>query len=65
MPNILRLYYTRTAGRRPPNGKSNGECFVNMSDLQFGVYADGKTADYLAVRYFSSLASYKADDYVI
>ena len=65
MPNILRLYYTKTPGRRPPNGKSDGECFVNMSDLQFGIFNNGATTDYLAVRYFSSLATYKSNDYVI
>ena len=54
MPNILRLYYTKTPGRRPPNGKSDGECFVNMSHLQFGIFNNGATTDYLAVRYFSS-----------
>lgn len=65
MPNILRLYRSKTPGRRPPAGKMDAEVFVNLSDMQVSVFSGGSAADYLAVRYWSSLATYAVSDYVI
>ena len=74
MPNVLRLFRTAVAGRRPPAGAmTTGEIYVNLSDLQFGVNVGdtsqvstpGTPHDLLAVRYFSALAAYVANDYVI
>lgn len=65
MPNILRLYRSKTPGRRPPAGKMDAEVFVNLSDMQVSVFSGGSAADYLAVRYWSSLATYAPSDYVI
>jgi microcystin-dependent protein len=68
MPNILRVARTETAGRRPPfdgvGPSTPGEIYVNLADLQFGVY-DASATDLLAVRYFSANAAYDSADHVV
>ncbi len=64
MPNNLQLLRSTTPGNRPPNTRLDGEPYVNFSDKQFGVMQGGSSIDLIGVRFFSTLASYAANQVV-
>jgi hypothetical protein len=64
MVNRVQTLRSSTPGVRP-TGRSAGELYTNYPDNQLGVVnAAGAAFDLLAVRFFSSLATYVVGDYV-
>jgi microcystin-dependent protein len=67
MPNILRVARSWIAGRRPPfegvGPSTPGELYVNLADLQLGVF-DQSAVDFLAVRHWRASAAYASADHV-
>jgi hypothetical protein len=63
--NIIRNLHSASPGVRPV-GKSLGEIYTNLADMQLGVVNNTNTAiDLIAVRFFSTLASYFTGDCVL
>jgi microcystin-dependent protein len=53
-------------GNRPPPGHSPGELYVNWPDGQLGaVNGSGNNQDLIAIRFFTTLTSYKTGDFVV
>jgi hypothetical protein len=60
--NIIKILSTIVAGRRP-SGHTYGEPYVNFTDNQFGVIDSGNNVhDLLGVPFFSSGATYAANN---
>jgi hypothetical protein len=64
MANIIRILRSITAGNRPPAATTQGEPYINFSDMQFGVY-NAAPVDLLAVRFWASTANYVPNDVVL
>lgn len=57
-------YYTTL--QRPPTTEFSGEVYINFADLQIGALdLSHSPVDFVAVRYYSQIASYVAGDFAI
>jgi hypothetical protein len=58
--NPIRILRSIFAGVRPPSAKMDGEPYVNLADMQFGVMMGGVPQDLLGITIFSPTTSYPA-----
>jgi hypothetical protein len=63
--NVIRLLRSNSVGVRPLAGRTYGEFYANFADLQIGaINASAANQDFLAVRIFSTAATYAVGDFV-
>ena len=66
MTGRVQTLRSNIAGNRPPGGHQPGELYVNWADSQIGVVnSTGANQDFVAVRFFSTSATYAIGDFVI
>jgi hypothetical protein len=58
--NPIRILRSLVTGVKPPSSKMDGEPYVNLADMQFGVMQGGVPQDLLGVTIFSVSAAYPA-----
>lgn len=58
--NPVRILRTFLTGVHPPSTKMDGEPYVNLADMQFGVMNAGAPVDLLGITIFSPSAIYPA-----